>query len=150
MDSTLSTEPNEKKFLASIEPPYYGTEAAWFTSIGRMSENAGKRHPSDFPPHFSWRPFAGLMLFLATTILASGVLLIVNSTLVYSIYQALLEAYPSQENYAQIWQFLLYLIPVLMLFLEWIVWDRAMDFLFYRKREKWQRERRTNAMKSSS
>ncbi len=112
-----------------------------------MQENGT---PSDFPPHSSWRPFAGLMLFLATTILASGVLLIVNSTLVYSIYQALLEAYPSQENYAQIWQFLLYLIPVLMLFLEWIIWDRAMDFLVYRRRERWQRERRSNAKKSSS
>jgi hypothetical protein len=66
------------------------------------------------------------VMYLGGVALASGLMLIVNAAVVYSLYSGLGGWIPPEWNVTQLWQFLIYLVPMFLLVLEWMLWDLLM------------------------
>jgi hypothetical protein len=65
-------------------------------------------------------------VYLGGVALASGLMLMVNAAVVYSLYSGLGGWIPPEWNVTQLWQFLIYLLPMFLLVLEWMLWDLLM------------------------
>ncbi|MFN7723043.1 MAG: hypothetical protein ACK5PD_16620 [Pirellulaceae bacterium] len=63
------------------------------------------------------------VLYLGGVAMASGLMLMVNAAVVYSLYSGLGGWIPPEWNVTQLWQFLIYLVPMFLLVLEWMLWD---------------------------
>jgi hypothetical protein len=75
-----------------------------------------------------WRSYAWLVVYAVLTTSISVVLLLVNAGLVYALHAGLADRPPSPWSLVPLWQFVMYVLPVVLLFLEWIIWDTLVDF----------------------
>lgn len=66
------------------------------------------------------------VMYLGGVALASGLMLMVNAAVVYSLYSGVGGWIPPEWNVTQLWQFLIYLVPMFLLVLEWMLWDLLM------------------------
>lgn len=80
------------------------------------------------PGHRSGRvgSWIATVVYLGGVALASGLMLMVNAAVVYSLYSGLGGWIPPEWNVTQLWQFLIYLLPMFLLVLEWMLWDLLM------------------------
>jgi hypothetical protein len=85
--------------------------------FGKRRRAAGFNSPSTF------RQYAGLATFSFFTVLFSGVALVFNAALVFALYQGSLQFLPPWFAMVQLGQLILFVGPMLLLFLEWLLWD---------------------------
>ncbi|MFM8173844.1 MAG: hypothetical protein ACKN81_09890 [Pirellulaceae bacterium] len=80
------------------------------------------------PDHRSSRvgSWMATVMYLGGVALASGLMLMVNAAVVYSLYSGVGGWIPPEWNVTQLWQFLIYLVPMFLLVLEWMLWDLLM------------------------
>ena len=70
-----------------------------------------------------WRTRFGFAVYLLVVTMIAAVGLLLNATVVYAMYTALSLLLPAALDIPQLWQFVIYVGPVILLFLEWSVWD---------------------------
>ena len=92
---------------------------SWRLSVRRKQEESSG---SDHPPGRvgSWM---ATVTYLGGVAMASGLMLMVNAAVIYSLYSGLGGWIPPDWNVTQLWQFLIYLVPMFLLVLEWMLWD---------------------------
>jgi hypothetical protein len=71
----------------------------------------------------SFRQYAGLAAFSFFTVLFSAIALVFNAALVFALYQGSLQFLPVWFSMVQLGQLILFVGPMLLLFLEWLLWD---------------------------
>ncbi len=65
----------------------------------------------------------GFTVYILSLAVIAAIGLLLNATVVYAMYTALSLLLPAALDIPQLWQFVIYVGPVILLFLEWSVWD---------------------------
>jgi hypothetical protein len=71
----------------------------------------------------SFRPYIGLAMFSLYTVIVSSLALIFNAALIFALYSASMQLLPDWFSMVQLGQFVLFVGPMLLLVLEWMLWD---------------------------
>ena len=64
-----------------------------------------------------------LVLYILSIILTSTVMLAINTGLIFSLARGIVSLFPEWNGLQQFVQFVIFLGPVVLLYLEWYVWD---------------------------
>lgn len=82
--------------------------------------------------YLNFRAFVGLSVFLLVNVFVSGALLLVNSAISFALYSSLRGSVPGLDTYPQAWQLVIFALPVILLMIEWALWDWLRGLLWHR------------------
>ena len=71
----------------------------------------------------SFRQYFGLALFSLYTVVVSSVALVFNAALIYALYTGSMQLLPDWFSMVQFGQLILFIGPMVLLVLEWMLWD---------------------------
>jgi len=71
----------------------------------------------------AFRQYFSLAAFSFLTVFVSCVALVFNAALIYALYQGSLQFLPIWFSMVQLGQLVLFIGPMILLFLEWLLWD---------------------------
>lgn len=94
-----------------------------FRPKGRRDGFSNMTFDPEYNPKIENRAVFKLIVYVLGSILTSVVMLVINTGMVFTLAQAILKVAPDFFLFSQLIQLLILLGPVLLLYLEWYVWD---------------------------